>query len=672
MRSVKLSIKLALSCLLTAAFLGHIQAQTLLNPKTQPQFVNPLPIPPVIDATSPTGDLTLSIQGFKQWLGVVDQVTKQPLQTPLFGYNGIYPGPTIMAKKNRPVNVFFNNDLVDAMNNPLPHFLPVDPTLDWALKDYPNWRTMGVPTVTHLHGGHTEPESDGAPEAWYTPKFAVKGSMFMKGDMMPYHYDNDQDAATLWYHDHTMGLTRLNAYAGLAGFYLITDENEAALKSSNSLPASPYDIGLAIQDKMFTAAGDLYYPANAPVGTTAASPSAQPEFFGDCILVNGMLWPVLDVEPRQYRFRLLNASDSRFYNLSLSTGTSFSQISSDDGLLPAPVNLKQTLIAPGERKDIIIDFSSPDMWGKTIIMNNNAKAPYPSGAVVDPATTGKIMAFRVKTKLNSAYPPTKLGGSLTPAITPLTSTLAPRKLILFETTDQFGRLKPSLGTVANGVMKYMDPVTENPMLNTTEIWEIYNETMDAHPIHLHLVKMQLIDRQRFKATVDPVTGAASKITMVGKAMLPPPEEQGWKDTWVMYPGEVTRVIATFDRPGMYVWHCHIISHEDNEMMRPLLVGTPMLTYQQNAAALSSKINLKTFPNPFSNSFTVRFNLKSDSKVSIRVFDAIGNLVKVVFDGRKQAGPTQFEVGENNWSNGMYFCVIDIDGQRIVQKLSLQK
>jgi spore coat protein A, manganese oxidase len=391
--------------LLFLFFSSNLFSQVLLDPLTQPQFVNALPIPSVIDATN-GGTFTLSISQFKQSLGLINPVTKQPLLTNVWGYNGTYPGPTILARKNVPIKVFWLNKLLNG-TKPLPHLLPIDVSIHWAFSGINNWQQWGVPVVTHLHGGHTESSSDGLPDAWFTPNFSKKGTGFVKGDKVPYTYHNTQQAATLWYHDHALGITRLNAYAGLAGFYIITDDIESNLKNAGMLPAAPYDIGLAIQDKNFTADGQLYYPSQPPVAG-APSPSILPESFGNIIVVNGMAWPVLNVEPRQYSFRLLNASDSRFYNLSLSSGQSFFQIASDDGLLPSSISLPDILIAPGERKQVIIDFSDPALWGQTIVVKNIAKVPYPRGATVDPKTSGRIMAFRVNKALDKNYPVTSL------------------------------------------------------------------------------------------------------------------------------------------------------------------------------------------------------------------------------------------------------------------------
>jgi spore coat protein A len=652
------------------------RAQELLNPLTQPQFVNPLPVPSVVDGRN-GGTFTVGISQFDQWLGLINPITHQHLNTTVWGYNGSYPGPTIVAKKDVPINVFWQNNLVNSSNQPLPHLLPIDRSIDWAFGDDPNWQSYGVPIVTHVHGGHTESASDGLPDMWFTPGFAKKGPVFIKGDIEPFHYQNDQEAGTIWYHDHALGITRLNVYAGLAGYYIITDQNEINLQTANNLPAAPYDLGLAIQDRMFTSSGQLFYPS-ASEEEGAPNPSILPEMFGDFILVNGMAWPMLDVEPRQYRFRVLNGSDSRFYNLLLSSGQQFIQIGSDQGLLRSPFAMNQMLIAPGERKDIILDFSDPSLWGQTIILRNNAKAPYPRGVTPNPQTTGRIMAFRVNKPLNTNYPLTVLPATLRPPIAPLQTNLAPRKLILFETEDEYGRIMPVLGTVDDGKLGFRDPLTENPALNSTEIWELYNETVDAHPIHLHLVSMQLISRQRFNAKVNEENGKPSNIKLIGQAKYPDLDEQGWKDTWVMNPGEVTRVIAKFDRQGMYVWHCHILSHEEHDMMRPLYVGTlpPYLTKNRKDVPAISKLEielqLKAIPNPFSNYVTIQFNLTETKKVSIKLYDNKGGLVKQIYQGEKSAGLQKILIDGSDLANGVYFCEIIVNNERMIRKLVLEK
>ena len=662
-----MALVIIVSILTTRAY-----TQELLDPQTQPQFVNPLPVPGVIDGRN-GGLFTISISQFDQWLGLVNPVTKQHMLTSVWGYNGTYPGPTILARKNIPIDVFWRNNLVDMTNNPLPHLLPIDPTIKWAYENVANWQLYGVPVVTHLHGGHSESASDGLPDAWFSPHFALKGKGFVKGEFEPYHYSNDQEAATIWYHDHAFGITRLNVYAGLAGYYLLTDNNEIELQTTGMLPAPPYDLGLAIQDRMFKSNGQLYYPSMHDEGNT--NPSIIPEFFGDFILVNGMTWPVLEVEPRQYRFRVLNGSDSRFYNLFLSNKIAFQQIGTDDGLLPSPVSMTQMLIAPGERKDIILDFSNPNLWGQTIIVHNNAKTPFPRGTSIDPKSTGQIMAFRVNKPLNTQYPLTQLPQTLREPIVKLQSNLPVRKLILFEAEDEYGRLKPMLGTVEKGVMSWHDPVTENPMLNSTEIWEIYNETEDAHPIHLHMVSTQLVSRQKFFAQVDGETGKPTDIRVVGQPRLPNADENGWKDTWVMMPREVTRVIARFDIEGLYAWHCHILSHEDHEMMRPYFVGEMNKNTNVNAAQkvvppLKDQLQLQTYPNPFTNNLFVRFVMPQAGNVKLQVYDANGSLVRNVYHGNIGQGWHEFKVDGSTWTPGVYNFELVFNQQRLVQKVIL--
>lgn len=625
----------------------------------------------MIDARN-GGRLIMYMSQFSQSLGLHDPVSGEPLYTKVWGYNGTYPGPTILAQEGVPLNVFWQNQLVDQNNRPLPHLVPIDESIDWAFTGITNWQQYGVPLVTHLHGGHNESASDGLPDAWFTPNFTKKGTGFVKGDITPYTYSNDQEAATIWYHDHALGITRLNVYAGLAGFYLITDATEAALQAQNKLPAAPYDIGLAIQDRMFTADGQLFYPA-VPEEEHEPEPSVLPEFFGDFILVNGAAWPVLEVEPRQYRFRILNGSDSRFYNLFFSGGQSFMQIGTDDGLLPAPVPLRQLLIGTGERRDVVLDFSN--LQGQTILLRNNAKTPFPKGEPADPRTTGQIMAFKVTKPLNTAYPQTTLPAILRAPIPPLQTTLPARKLLLFEAEDEFDRLKPMLGTLDKGVLNYRDPVSENPALNSTEIWEIYNETMDAHTIHLHLVKMQLVNRQKFKATIDEATGKPSNLRLVGNPKAPTADEAGWKDTYVTYPGEVTRVIATFDREGAYVWHCHILSHEDHEMMRPYFVGTlPGTVTQAGKAAplMETEYQLRIQPNPFNHQLRVDLFLKQASTMLINIYDANGKLMKQAYNGRTSAGPQSVSIDGSSWTDGVYFLEIIVGGQQLTRKLVLQK
>ena len=544
-------------------------------------------------------------------LGLKDDVNGNPILTTVYGYGtsaatATYPGRSFVVQSGQPIAVQWTNGLPTGQ-----HLLPVDPTvlgpnLDKSGNSYYSTVTTdgvstvtfpsGVPMVPHVHGGHTTAAYDGTPMQWMTDTGSNQqvGPDFFSN---PFVYDNSQQAATLWYHDHAMGVTRLNVYAGLAGFYIIHDNNEAQLISSHTLPDERYDIPLAIQDRTFTADGQLSYPADPPTADSP-DPSVQPEFFGDTILVDGKAWPVMNVEPRMYRFRILNGSQSRFYNLSLDSGQSFFQIGTDNGLLNRPVSLTSLLIAPGERADVVVDFSN--MANKSLIMRNNAAAPFPVG---DPEnfnekTTGQIMAFQVTLPmsnikdvnrtlfLDTNKPLNKV--DFNKVLGAATDT---KVLGLFESTDEFGRLIQKLGaavatdpgtiaTIApsnfvdsNG--HYVKPETvqlirnPNGTQSVTEEWQVYNFTADTHPMHLHSASFQIVSRQQFTG-IDLGTGAFD-VTALGTLTGPDANENGWKDTVRMNPGEVTTIRVKFDLAGNYVWHCHILEHEEHDMMHGLVI-----------------------------------------------------------------------------------------------------
>lgn len=514
----------------------------------------------------------------------------------LIKYSRSAPGATFEAVRGTPVKVKWINRLRGK------HPFPVDPTLHWANpnnmpmeppKPWPPFppgfgkAQKPVPVVTHLHGGEVQSISDGHPDAWFTynlkhgPEYTT--SCFT--------YPNEQEPTTLWYHDHALGITRLNVYAGLAGFYLLRDEKgDKRLR----LPKGKYEIPIVIQDRMFLTDGSLLF--NNVGVNPEIHPYWVPEFFGDTIMVNGKVWPNLDVERRRYRFRILNGSNARFYHLKLSNGMGFIQIGSDGGFLPKPVRLTSLLVAPGERADILVDFSGIAP-GTSIIMCNDAKAPYPDGDSPDPNTVGQIMQFTIP--LNVPLPvklqklPVKL--NCIPDLKP------DRKRIL--TLNEVGGPNGPLEVLLNG-LKWSFPITEAPLVGSTEEWEIVNLTMDTHPIHLHLVQFQLLNRQDMRADdyqfqwekcngLPPLGKPPEIIPIVpyltGNPIPPDDNETGWKDTVRMNPGQVTRILVRFApqnvpecdvKPGEnrypfdptvgpgYVWHCHILDHEDNEMMRP--------------------------------------------------------------------------------------------------------
>jgi spore coat protein A len=316
--------------------------------------------------------------------------------------------------------------------------------------------------------------------------------------------------------------------------YLIRDEAEDAL----GLPKEKYEIPLLVYDRFLLPDGQLSYPvsprANAPW---------VPEVFGNAILLNGKLFPYLDVEPRKYRFRLINGSNGRFYRFSFGKLLAFQQIGTEQGLLAAPVSAQRVVMAPGERVDIVFDFSQYS--GENILLRSDAF---------------EIMQFRVSKG-------TPEGGGLPPALStmeriPESRAVKTRRLTLDERMDM---VQQSMGMLLNNTAWHM-PVTETPVLNTTEIWELVNLTEDSHPIHLHLVRFQILDRRPIDTFAFQDKGT---VRFLGPAIPPAPTESGWKDTVRADPGLITRIIIPFERyAGRYVWHCHILEHEDNAMMRP--------------------------------------------------------------------------------------------------------
>lgn len=573
---------------------ARAQSAAALDPLSQAKFVNPLPNPLApnyiyrptgIDAATGLPLFDVRAHQILHDVGLRD-ATGRPLLTKVWAYGtayqpAVYPGYSFNVRQGQAIKVRYANKLHGVT---YPSSVPVDQTMHWAdprNEGNPANRpyTGPVPLVAHQHGGDTQAGSDGVPDAWATPDDMITGRLFNP----LYTYDNRQEATQLWYHDHTVGLTRLNVYMGLAGNYFIRDANEDALR----LPKYPYEVPLMIQDRQFLDNGQLFYPSQDSENTLAPNPTHLPEMFGDVVLVNGKAWPVLEVEPRKYRFRVVNGSDSRVYDMRLSNGAPFIQIGCDLGLLNEPVPLTLLSLAPGERADVIVDFSR--MNGQLIVIGNGANAPYPGGDPVDPATAGQVMAFRVSRPL-STVPDRPIPTYLRPLHGDVRMPHMPartRKILLFEGTDSRGRLQTMAGIVdptrptLNGTLVFDDPITENPQVGDTEIWEFYNTTADAHPIHMHLVDFRILNRQPFSGTILPKTNSdgseggkldANSITFTDRPRRPEMEERGKKDTAKMFPGEVTRVIAQFNRPGEYVYHCHILSHEDHEMMRPFYVG----------------------------------------------------------------------------------------------------
>lgn len=510
------------------------------DPESIPKFVDPLPIPRIARPEKTSCDSDDKALHYR----ITMRETKHrfhkyfPLTT-VWGYNGMIPGPTIEVEKDVPIKVRWVNEL------PNKHLLPVDHTLHGTVD------TPDVRTVVHLHGANVDAESDGHPDAWYTKDYEYVGHKFKR---KVYEYTNHQSAATMWYHDHAIGITRLNVYAGLAGFYIIRDKLEERL----NLPKGPYEIPIMIQDKTFNEDGSLFYPDNSTPPVTNPIPSIASFFFGNTIVVNGKLWPVLEVEPRKYRFRFLNASNLRSYDLSLSNGEVFHQIGTDLGYLHHPVQIESFIIQPAERLDVIVDFTN--YKGQEVILKNN---------VIGPPSPGmdQILKFKVGEKVSSpdtSTIPSELVPlhSLDPKMAVKERTL---HLDMNDTTDHYGRVVHLL----NGRM-WNDPATEKPKLDTIEIWHLVNHFAAPHPIHLHLVHFEILGRKTF--TDDDFDQEGNYKFDINSLTPPLDYEKGPKDVVRTDPGQVTSIIAHFkEHSGDYVWHCHLLEHEDYDMMRPLVV-----------------------------------------------------------------------------------------------------
>ena len=505
------------------------------------KFVDRLPIIPTIQPLKTTNGIPFYEVTMRESM---QKLHRDLPPTRIWGYNGIFPGPTFHVFRDQPIRVLWKNDL------PTRHFLPIDHTVHGAGLDVPNVRT-----VVHLHGGSTPDTSDGYPEAWFTKGFQQLGPFFTNP---VYEYPNRQAATNLWYHDHAMGITRLNIYAGLAGMYIIHDVEERSL----GLPNGSFDLPLIIQDRSFHQDGSLYYPSEPNPPVPGVSPSVIGEFFGKVNLVNGKVWPYLEVEPRKYRFRILNGANARFYRLALSHGVPFTQIGTDQGLLPRPVPVTRVLVAPAERVDVVVDFSRSS--GEVITLTNDAPSSYPNGKLPNSKTTGVIMQFRVKEELSheeKSVIPGSLGKFETMNEHQANNQ---RNLLLNMRNDSYNR---SLHLLNNQL--WSDPITEKPRLGDVEIWSLVNITNNTHPIHLHLIRFQILDRQPFDKDLYDQKGI---IVPTGPRKKPKENECGWKDTVKANPNEITRIIMKFaPYAGLFVWHCHLLEHEDYEMMRPYVV-----------------------------------------------------------------------------------------------------
>jgi spore coat protein A, manganese oxidase len=735
--------------------------QTLLPGSAIPQFVDPVP---ALDLIVPgTSQIELEMREHQA------QVLPSAINIP--GYTGTYVwsyltpgqatrasylGPVIIAIRNSPTELKFVNLLGDSRDTKvLAYKYGTDQTLHWAdpLHNEENmWNHMAmppafgsegsmnyegsIPACVHLHGGEVPPEVDGGPDAWFTSDGIHKGHGFYSKDgwslgqnWSTYRYPNTQEGALIWFHDHTLGATRLNVFCGLAGGYLLIDPADSF--------TNPFNLGtgvfpLVIQDRSFDTTGQFFLPADSAGGILWAPnpehPYWVPEFVGDTILVNGKTWPYMNVSPKRYTFMLINGSNARTYEMALTdqvsknAGPALWVIATDGGLLDTPVKIdplaatnNKLVMMPGERYWVIIDFKGYEAgkigpngaaYSGSWLLKNTAKAPFPNGATPAGNTVGRIMQFRVSggPETDTSYNPAtgaplrrtpmvrlntgmvtktrqltlnEVMGMPQNAVDPVTGLMTaypggPLEILVNNTKWNGKRIVGVDNSDPTMPMYVMEPIpgfvadnpanpehqvnylSEIPLEGTTELWEIINLTADAHPMHLHLVQFQLLNRQNFDVnkynaaynaafpgggydhmtgqpypagvyipafgpplsnetgqawdpinkifsgpSLTPFAGGNPNINAVGaknkslylqsKPTPPLPQEKGWKDTVVSYPGQVTRILVRwaptelpantpsdqayfpFDPNSSgqgYVWHCHIVDHEDNEMMRP--------------------------------------------------------------------------------------------------------
>ena len=601
---------------------------TDLCPLNLEPFVDALPIPPL------AAPISGSIGGVAEYNIAIQQVTQQLHRdlppTTVWGYGGMYPGPTIVASVDQPVTVNWLNDLRENGVLRTEHYLPVDMCIHGPDVEGPTPRV-----VTHLHGGHVTPANDGYPTNTILP-----------GQQQTTIYPNHQVAGTLWYHDHALGITRLNVMMGLAGFYLLFDPAEASL----NLPSGEYEIGLAIQDRSFHNDGSLKYPA-----------MWMDHFYGDVVLVNGKVWPYLNVKQGKYRFRMLEGSNTRSYVLTLSNGAPFTVIGTEGGLLEAPVVKTSLTMTPGERFDVIIDFAAYPA-GTEIILQNSAPQGWPGNT--GPTDIPNVMKFIVVGEPGHTDP-IPLSLVAVPPI-PEEEAIQHRDLVLSKMSD------PCSGSVwmING-KHFHDPIDEFPLLGSTEVWRFVNNSGVVHPMHLHLTMFQILDRQNFVMMGD-------SVVTVGDPILPEPWEQGWKDTAPVYPDQVLRVICRFeDYTGKYPYHCHVLEHEENDMMRQfeVVLDTTATAVKPVPAELALR---QSYPNPSNPSTRIEFSIPVAAKVQLRIFDVRGRLVATLVDryvpaGRQFAEWNGREDNGNGVPSGVYFYRLMVPGQAtLTRKLVLLK
>ena len=596
-----------------------------LDATTIPQFRTQLYILPAMPKSGSSASLdtyTIAARPFKQ------QILPSGFKsTTVFGFGAVgqsgsfhAPSHTIEATVDKQTRVIWANQLVNSAGKFVPHVLPVDPTLHWAnpgggakgrdsapnFKSTPGLYKGPVPLVVHMHGAHVYDDSDGYPTAWYLPKagntpkgYATSGSQYTSlaqqakerfgvtwgAGNAQYQYTNDQRATALWFHDHSLGMTRLNVRAGLLGLYVLRggphDLKAGVLpgpapRAGDKAGTEHYEIPLVIQDPSFNTDGSLFMPATNTfsagpyIPSTDVPPIWNDIYYGNTITVNGNTWPNLNVEPRRYRFRVLNGCAVRPLTLKVTSSLTAAApaeaalplwvIGSDGGFFSRPLELAGTTglpVLPSERYDVIIDFSKVKPGTKLYLTNEGSSATV--------GTTATVMRFNVvalKSK-DKSTPPAQLklpsyDGPGTPRVTRRVSFSEIASTLVSGATAGY-----TCGTVnsagVNTTRGFTDAATEKPAFGTTELWEVWNFSNVAaisHVFHMHLVQFQVVNRQTIGAS-----GTSA----------PHPWEHGPKDSCDAPTGVITRVRAHFDRKGSYVWHCHFLDHEDNAMMRPMKI-----------------------------------------------------------------------------------------------------
>ncbi len=485
--------------------LSRMSAATSVRSPEVGRFEVPLPVPPVLKPVMRDADT----DRYEVTQRAAKQVILPGLETEVWGYEGVFPGPTIEARSGKRTVIR-------------------------------QWNELPVPVSTHLHGGVTPAESDGYPTDLILPRGYESGHEqgSMAVDHMTtgehshmfkdYEYPNEQRAATLWYHDHRMDFTGPQVYRGLVGMYVLRDGVEDSLP----LPGGEKEVPLVIADRTFREDGSLYYPSLDP--TLREKPGTLPHaingMFGDTILVNGAPWPVMEVSNTKHRFRVLNASNARFYDLALDPpppgGKPFVQVGSDGGLLGAPVTHDRILASPAERFDVVVDFSRYRV-GQMVTLKN----------LEGEGRTRDVMRFVVaRREKEDSTVPEKLAEDL--------GFPDPEEA---EVTRSFQFIAGGgWGGMSTINFRVFDPgrVDARPRFGSTEVWDFHAD--QDHPIHLHLAHFRVISRN----------GAG-----------PSPWDAGWKDTVLMRAGDDVRVAARFSgHRGKYVFHCHNLEHEDMMMM----------------------------------------------------------------------------------------------------------